>query len=44
MVAQFLAFVEATGSRSEDAGALRGMGNHPVVLVSWHKARRFATG
>jgi formylglycine-generating enzyme required for sulfatase activity len=40
-VAQFRAFVEASGYRPEGKDCLRGMANHPVVSVSWHGARRY---
>jgi formylglycine-generating enzyme required for sulfatase activity len=40
-VAQFQAFVEASGSRPGDEQSLRGMANHPVVRVSWHEARHY---
>ncbi|MDS4070010.1 MAG: SUMF1/EgtB/PvdO family nonheme iron enzyme [Candidatus Competibacter sp.] len=37
-VAQFAAFVEASGYRSHESYSLRGVTNHPVVAVSWHDA------
>ncbi len=37
-VAQFSAFVEASGFEPGDRDALKGAANHPVVLVSWHEA------
>jgi formylglycine-generating enzyme required for sulfatase activity len=40
-VAQFRAFVEASGYRPEDEDCLRGVANHPVVWVSWDEARRY---
>ena len=40
-VAQFRAFVEASGYRPENAYSLQGLANHPVVHVSWHEARRY---
>jgi formylglycine-generating enzyme required for sulfatase activity len=35
-VAQFRAFVEASGHTLTDAASLRGAPDHPVVHVSWH--------
>jgi formylglycine-generating enzyme required for sulfatase activity len=40
-VAQFGAFVEASGHRPGNEISLRGMANHPVVRVSWHEAMRY---
>jgi formylglycine-generating enzyme required for sulfatase activity len=40
-VAQFRAYVEASGYRLADENSLRGVANHPVVRVSWHEARRY---
>lgn len=37
-VAQFRAFVQEENYAIEDADALKGSGNHPVVLVSWDEA------
>jgi formylglycine-generating enzyme required for sulfatase activity len=37
-VAQFHAFVEASGYRPDDEDSLRGIPNHPVVNVPWHDA------
>jgi formylglycine-generating enzyme required for sulfatase activity len=37
-VAQFRAYVEASGVQPKDADSLRGLANHPVVWVSWHEA------
>jgi len=37
-VAQFEAFVQASGYRPGDENCLRGLPNHPVVSVSWHDA------
>jgi formylglycine-generating enzyme required for sulfatase activity len=37
-VAQFRAFIEASGHQPGDPDSLRGADNHPVVLVSWHDA------
>jgi formylglycine-generating enzyme required for sulfatase activity len=34
-VAQFLAFVEATGHQPENEGSLRGIANHPAVWLGW---------
>ncbi len=40
-IAQFRAFVEATGFEIGDADALRGRGGRPVRWVSWHEARAY---
>jgi formylglycine-generating enzyme required for sulfatase activity len=40
-VAQFRAFVEASGFCPGDSDSLRGLDNHPVVWVSWHEARAY---
>ena len=37
-VAQWRAFVQASGHTPRDADSLQGLANHPVVLVSWHDA------
>ena len=37
-VAQFKAYVEATGVKPGDARSLQGPGDHPVRYVSWHEA------
>jgi formylglycine-generating enzyme required for sulfatase activity len=37
-VAQFTAFIQASGYRSIDPNSLKGIPNHPVVYVSWHDA------
>ncbi len=37
-VAQFAAFVEASGNQSHESYSLQGVANHPVVGVSWHDA------
>ncbi len=37
-VAQFAAFVDASGYQPGDLDSLKGTANHPVVLVSWHEA------
>ena len=37
-VAQFRAFVEATGFAVGDQHCLRGVANHPVVWITWHEA------
>jgi len=37
-VAQFRAFVEASGHRPGDPGSLKGPGDHPVVNVTWYDA------
>ncbi|MGH7754366.1 MAG: formylglycine-generating enzyme family protein, partial [Gemmatimonadales bacterium] len=40
-VAQFRAFAEDSGFKLGDADCLRGIANHPVVLVSWHEASKY---
>ncbi|MCB0203137.1 MAG: SUMF1/EgtB/PvdO family nonheme iron enzyme, partial [Anaerolineae bacterium] len=40
-VAQWQAFVAASGHRPVDADSLRGVGNEPVVYVTWHEAVAF---
>jgi formylglycine-generating enzyme required for sulfatase activity len=40
-VAQFQAFVEASGQRPEREESLHGLSNHPVVNVTWYDARRY---
>ncbi len=40
-VAQFRAFVAASGQQPGDPDSLRGPDNHPVVWVSWREARAF---
>jgi formylglycine-generating enzyme required for sulfatase activity len=40
-VAQFRAFVEASGYRPATERCLEGLDNHPVVNVTWHDARSF---
>ncbi len=40
-VAQFRAFVDASGYQPGDQDSLRGVDNHPVVWVSWREARAF---
>jgi formylglycine-generating enzyme required for sulfatase activity len=40
-VAQFLAFVEGTGSRPNNPESVRAFANYPVVSVSWYEARRY---
>ena len=37
-VAQFRAFVEASGYCPKDPDSLRGVGSHPVVLITWYDA------
>ncbi len=37
-VAQFRAFVEESGRKPSDDDSLKGVGNHPVVYVSWYDA------
>ena len=37
-VAQFRAFVEASGHRPADERSLEGLPTHPVVYVSWYDA------
>jgi formylglycine-generating enzyme required for sulfatase activity len=41
-VAQFRAFVEASGHQPGYADTLQGVGTHPVVWVSWREALRYA--
>jgi len=36
--AQYRAFVEDSGYQTRDTDSLRGVSNHPVVLVTWHDA------
>ena len=40
-VSQFRAFVKASGYQPTDTGSLRGRGNHPVAVVTWHDALAF---
>jgi formylglycine-generating enzyme required for sulfatase activity len=40
-VAQFRAFVEASGHRPADPGSLEGPDDHPVVEVTWYDALAF---
>ncbi|MGH8068217.1 MAG: SUMF1/EgtB/PvdO family nonheme iron enzyme [Candidatus Entotheonellia bacterium] len=40
-VAQFRAFVEASGHQPGDEGCLDGLPNHPVVWVSWAEALKY---
>ena len=40
-VAQFRAFVEASGHQPQDEDSLRGLANHPVVNVTWYEARKY---
>jgi formylglycine-generating enzyme required for sulfatase activity len=40
-VAQFQAFVKATGERPGDESILKGPDNHPMVRVSWHEAMAY---
>jgi formylglycine-generating enzyme required for sulfatase activity len=42
-VAQFRAFVNASGHQPGDPDSLRGAANHPVVWVSWHDALAYCT-
>ena len=37
-VAQFQAFVEASGHKPHDPDSLKGVSNHPVVWVTWYDA------
>lgn len=41
-VAQFAAFVHATGFSVADRRCLSGAANHPVVFVTWHEALAYA--
>jgi formylglycine-generating enzyme required for sulfatase activity len=40
-VAQFQAFVEASGQRPDHEDSLQGLSNHPVGYVTWDDARRY---
>jgi formylglycine-generating enzyme required for sulfatase activity len=40
-VAQYREYVQSSGHEPEDADALRGLDNHPVVRVRWQEARSF---
>jgi formylglycine-generating enzyme required for sulfatase activity len=40
-VAQFQAFVQASGYEPGDPDCLRGVDTHPVVWVSWHEAVKY---
>ncbi|RLC75407.1 MAG: hypothetical protein DRJ03_20915 [Chloroflexi bacterium] len=40
-VAQFRAFVEASGHKPKDEDSLKGVGTHPVVNVTWHEALKY---
>jgi formylglycine-generating enzyme required for sulfatase activity len=40
-VGQFRFFVDASGYKPSDADSLRGLGNHPVVRVSWYDAVKY---
>jgi formylglycine-generating enzyme required for sulfatase activity len=40
-VAQFRAFVEASGHRPEDERSLRGLSNHPVVNITWYETIQY---
>jgi formylglycine-generating enzyme required for sulfatase activity len=40
-VAQFRAFVEASGYQPQDGDGLRGLPNHPVVNVIWYDALKY---
>lgn len=40
-VAQFRAFVEATGYKPKDPDCLRGVANHPVVYVTWYDILKY---
>ena len=40
-VAQFRAFVDASGHKPADEDSLKGIDNHPVVDVTWHDALAF---
>ena len=40
-VAQFAAFLGASGHEPADPGCLKGIANHPVVHVAWHDAMAY---
>ncbi len=40
-VAQFAAFVRASGHQAADPNCLQGIANHPVVLVTWYEAMAY---
>jgi formylglycine-generating enzyme required for sulfatase activity len=40
-VAQFQAFVEASGQQPDHEDSLHGLSTHPVVYVTWYDARRY---
>ncbi len=40
-VVQFRAFVDVSSYKPRYEGSLRGVPNHPVVLVTWHDARAY---
>jgi formylglycine-generating enzyme required for sulfatase activity/energy-coupling factor transporter ATP-binding protein EcfA2 len=41
-VDEYCTFVQETGYETRDADSLKGVGNHPVVYVSWNDALAFA--
>ena len=41
-VAQFAAFVRASGHQPADPNCLKGIANHPVVEVNWHDAMTYS--
>jgi formylglycine-generating enzyme required for sulfatase activity/energy-coupling factor transporter ATP-binding protein EcfA2 len=40
-VAQFKAFIDESGHEPEDPDSLKGLENHPVVLITWHEAMKY---
>jgi len=41
-VEEYRVFVQETGYRTKYTGSLKGIGNHPVMNVTWHDALAFA--
>jgi formylglycine-generating enzyme required for sulfatase activity len=42
-VAQWQAYLQASGQQAEDPDSVQGASNHPVVEVSWHEALAYST-